>query len=152
MKTESLEDFLRKKKEKNESELKAVDWEKRRAKWLSSVDQLYEKVRQWLRKPMGEGVIKVTFSDEVISEEHLGSYPVKKMRLTVGSEQVTFHPQGTLIVGACGRVDMVGDEGSVMLVLLDWKQWNIAVRTPKIKYWPLTKESFSEALKQVMRK
>ena len=73
------------------------------------------------------------------------------MKLWVGTEQVIFDPKGTILIGSYGRVDMTGDDGAVMLMLFEWAEWEFAIRTPSLRRWPLTEESFSDALKQVMR-
>jgi hypothetical protein len=66
---------------------------------------------------------------------------------------------GMNVIGAAGRVDMVGEEGIIMLVLLKQEnqeneeyQWHIVIRTTPNQYFPLVKESFTDALAQVMRK
>jgi len=150
MKKESLEEFLIKKKAKNETQLKAMNWDKRKQKWLQSIDTLYKQVEEWLSNLKKKGVVKISYKEEMIFEEHIGQYNIKKMYLDVGSERVTLSPKGTFVVGAYGRVDLIGDEGSIMIVMLKWGEWFIASRTPAVKYWPLTKGSFSDALKQVM--
>jgi hypothetical protein len=88
--------------------------------------------------------------------------------MTVGAECVTLKPKGMVLVNSWGRVDMTGDDGSIMFILIEKEdktgdakvqikkmpklQWHIAVRTPYVKYWQLTKDSFTDALKQVMQK
>jgi len=85
------------------------------------------------------------------------------MTITVGTEYVSLKPKGIVLVNSWGRVDMMGDDGSVMFILIEKEddvkvtdmsklQWHIAVRTPAVKYWQLTKDSFTDALKQVMQK
>jgi hypothetical protein len=153
MSDETLEKFLEKKKTSADKQLKSVNWEERKRKWLNSLDELYAQIAdEWLSEVRKKKILKATQHSETITEEYLGSYRVKKLQLVVGNEKVTFSPKGTTIVGGVGRVDMVGEDGTVMLVMAEWGKWSIAVRTPKIKYWPLTKESFSDALRQVMRK
>jgi hypothetical protein len=85
------------------------------------------------------------------------------MTITVGAEEVSLKPKGIVLVNSWGRVDMMGDDGSIMLILIETEkdsqvttqptlQWHIAIRTPEVKYWQLTKDSFTDALKQVMQK
>lgn len=73
------------------------------------------------------------------------------MKLWVGTEQVTFDPKGTVLIGSYGRVDMTGYDGTVMLMLFEWDEWEFAIRTPGLRRWPLTEEFFSDTLKEVMR-
>lgn len=147
----NLEEFFTQKKLKHEDQIKKVDWEARREKWIAALNQLYEMIEKWLQSSVRKGLIRIDYDAKMISEDNIGTYTVKKMKLWVGTEQVVFDPKGTILIGSYGRVDMTGDEGDIMIVLIEWDQWELAVRTPRMKHWPFTEDSFSDALKQVMR-
>lgn len=147
----NLEEFFTQKKLKHEDQIKKVDWEARREKWIAALNQLYEMIEKWLQSSVRKGLIRIDYDAKMISEDNIGTYTVKKMKLWVGTEQVVFDPKGTILIGSYGRVDMTGDEGDITIVLIEWDQWELAVRTPMMKHWPLTEDSFSDALKQVMR-
>ncbi len=157
LENESLEIFLRRKNEESESKRKAIDWEGRKQQWLTWVDQLYGEINDWLNPLKRDGIVKINYENTALSEDYVGSYPVKNMTMKVGAESVSLKPKGMVLVNSCGRVDMMGDDGSIMLILIEGTeksklQWHIAVRTPNVKYWQLTKDSFTDALKQVMQK
>ena len=146
-----LEEFFERKIEKHRETAGAVDWSARKEKWLAALSRLYESIETWLRPSVRRGLVEVRFVPKVVNEENIGRYTLEQMKLRVGGEQVVLDPKGTIVIGARGRVDMIGDEGSVMLMLFEWEEWEFAVRTPALKRWPFTEESFSDALKEVMR-
>ncbi len=161
LENESLEIFLLRKNEESESKRKAIDWEGRKQQWLAWVDKLYGEINGWLNPLKRDGIVKVNYENTTLKEDYIGSYRVKNMTITVGAEYVSLKPKGIVLVNSWGRVDMMGDDGSIMLILIETDaqvtnrpklQWHIAVRTPEMKYWQLTKDSFTDALKQVMQK
>jgi hypothetical protein len=157
LENESLEIFLRRKNEEGESKRKAIDWESRKQQWLVWLDKLYGEINDWLNPLKRDGIVKINYENTMLSEDYIGSYPVKNMTMKVGTECVFLKPKGMVLVNSWGRVDMMGDDGSVMFILTEKEatsklQWHIAVRTPNVKYWQLTKDSFTDALKQVMQK
>ena len=147
----NLEEFFRQKKSRYDDQARKVDWEGRKDNWIIALDQLYKMISRWVQASIQNDLIKIVYEDKIIIEENIGTYTIRRMKLCVGTEQVVFDPKGTILVGSYGRVDMSGDEATIMIVLLEWNQWELAVRTPKIHHWPLTEDSFADALKQVMR-
>ena len=161
LENESLEIFLRRKNKESESKRKAIDWENRKQQWLTWVDKLYGEINDWLNPLKHEGIIKINYENTTLKEDYLDSYPIKNMTITIGVEEVSLKPKGIVLVNSWGRVDMMGDDGTIMLILIETEddsqgipklQWHIAIRTPEMKYWQLTKDSFTDALKQVMQK
>ncbi len=154
--TLSLTDFFRKKKSESESKGNHIDWESKKQIWLNSIDKLYENINHWLAPSIEEKLIEVNYEKTELSEDYIDSYSVNNMTLSVGFEQVFFKPKSMIIMGSAGRVDMIGENGTVWLLLLEKPKneftWHIAIRTVRKKYWPLTDESFADALKWVMQK
>ncbi|MCP3685710.1 MAG: hypothetical protein GY861_23940, partial [bacterium] len=167
MKNESLEEFLRRKDEISKSKKQETDWETKKSLWLHKVEDLYGEINDWLA-PLSE-IVAIKHKKITLTEQYVGSYPVDILELVAGEEHVLLKPMGILVVGSFGRVDMIGDNGMLMLLLVDEHapaydddireddkhrvllKWHFAVRTPERKVWPLTKESFTDALKQVMQ-
>ncbi len=148
---ETLETFLKREKEERETRGREVDWEDRKHNWLAAVNALYNTIYSWLQKSIKDQVIEVYYDDMHIVEEHIGDYTVKKMVIRLGPDKIRLEPAGTLIVGSNGRIDLIGTKASIMLLLLKDK-WQIAIRGGRggIDYLPLTKESFTDALKQII--
>lgn len=148
---ETLETFLKREKEKRQAREREVDWEDRKYNWLDAVHTLYETINRWLQKSIKDQVVEVYYDDMQIVEEYIGDYTVKKMVIRLGPDKIRLEPVGTLIVGSSGRIDMIGTRASLMLVLMKDK-WHIAIRGGRggVDYFPLTKESFTDALRRIL--
>jgi hypothetical protein len=154
--TLSLKDFFRVKKTESELTRKNIDWEAKKEIWLSSIDKLYHDISRWLTPSLEENLVEIKYEKTLISEDNMNAYSLNNMTIQVGFERVLLKPKGMMIMGALGRVDMIGENGTVWLLLLNEPseqdfEWYLAVRTVRQKYWPLTEESFADALKQVMQ-
>lgn len=114
---ETLESFLREKKRKDDQLKQAVDWEKRKTWWLSKINDLYKEVKEWLGPLTSEGIVNINDYTVDIHEERLGAYTAPYLDINVGSEVVKLMPIGTIIIAALGRVDLIGEEGSVKIAL-----------------------------------
>jgi len=147
MKTnESLVDFVREKAEKPE---RGPDWDARRVKWQREIADLYRMIRGWLKPLESDKTIRVEEAIVTLREDYLGAYEVPEMSILIGSQKVTFHPKGTLIVGAQGRVDVSGDT-SVRTLVVNQRKWAIVGRTDRVRLVPFTGESFRGLLEEVM--
>jgi len=147
-----LAEFFREKKTKAERESAGVDWDQQRQEWLAALQDLYQQVQQFLEQPIREGSARVENRQINITEAHLGEYATTELLLVVGDERVRFVPKGRNVLGAAGRVDVLGEAGEAMFVLEPGRQW-LVVRSkyPHLQLVPLTPESFEEALRAVMR-
>lgn len=113
---ETLENFLREKKRKDDQLKQAVDWETRKTWWLGKINHLYNDVKEWLAPLVPEALYIEEDTIEVY-EERLGSYEAPKLKINLYTEVVKLIPIGTIIIGGLGRVDLIGDEASVMIIL-----------------------------------
>ena len=149
----SLEDFFRLKKAESESKGKKIDWENKKQIWFTSLQKLYNTVNIWLKSSIKQGLVEIRVENHELIEDYIGSYSVEEMTIKVGFDRVFLKPKGMIVVNAAGRVDLIGEHGNIMLLLLEKNQefqWHITVRTDHQKPWPLTQESFADALKWVM--
>lgn len=146
----ALAQFLREKKQKADEEGSNVDWQQRRAQWLQSVRRLYGTIEEWLGDLKADGTVGISYRTIAMSEDQVGAYEADCMCIQVGQDRIVLEPLGTVIVGANGRVDVKGSNGDVTLLEPDWDDWQIAVRTPRLSYLPLTEESFADVLEQIM--
>jgi len=150
---EQLQEFFREKVKKSDSA--GIDWNARKKEWQKSLRELYHTIETFLdvKKGTKENLFKIGFQDKRLVEEHLGVYLVKELVLDVGDERVIFSPKGRNIVGAAGRVDLIGEMGVKTLVVQPDGRWGIiASRTPTLKVVPLDEDSLLAALKEVMRR
>lgn len=128
------------------------DWEKKREEWIGAIEELYRLVAGFLEGPREKGAVTIGFQTKSITEELLGTYPVREMVLRVGEEAVVFSPKGRNIVGASGRVDLRGEMGEATLILQPGPRWALlAQRVPSVKLVPLDENSLLRALTDVMR-
>jgi hypothetical protein len=131
-----------------------INWEKKKAEWIKSIHFLYDMVtKDFLGDLLKDGSVHAAQSEIDICEEFLGQYRVPKLILQVGDERVEFLPKGRNIVGAAGRVDLIGEMGQYTLVVQPKDRWGIVLsRVPTLKVSPLTEETLFEALKGIMRR
>ena len=96
-----------------------ADWNRQRAEWLECVSELYASVKGFLKSYIDSGRLSVTESKKSIREDCIGTYDAPTMTIQMGSRgAIRFDPIGALIAAASGRVDMIGPNGSAMLVLV----------------------------------
>lgn len=124
----TISEFLadRKKNEPKKTE-KKVDWDKRKTRWLKSIDNLYNTVDSIILNNFQKAGFKVTSKKEKVRifEEYIGAYNVDNYYVTADNIEIKFFPVGTIIIGAFGRVNMVLPNETVKLVLQDWNDWRI---------------------------
>ena len=150
MANEALKEFFRQKKSKSGED---VDWQARKEAWVQAIEKLYKKIKEdYLAGPISEDLVKIRYRQRMVVEEYIDPYPVNELVVLVGDEMVSFLPKGMNIVGASGRIDLVGDMGEKTIVLQPEEGWGIVeARTPTLKIVPLDEDSLLTALKEVMR-
>lgn len=106
---------------------KEIDWGKKKDNWLEKLNKLYEDIESWLND-LEQDVVSIEYVDKDINEEYIGMYTAKKMTLRIADEQVVLDPVGTLLIGAAGRVDMIGKNGKVKFVLVPASSKGIQIK------------------------
>jgi hypothetical protein len=114
----NFDDFVRR-QQQSSVETETIDWDKQRKEWLRYLDELYSTIESFLREYTSAGQIKIGYQDITLDEENLGSYSARKMILRIGRQEVFFLPVGTLLIGAKGRVDMIGPGAKAQMLLVD---------------------------------
>ena len=121
MPTKTFDDFV--KRRLNEAQTigssKDVDWDKTREEWIRSLNGLYSKMEKYLKKYTEADQIQVAREKIQISEEYLGNYEAEKLTIQIGIDKVVAKPIGRMMIGAAGRVDLIGARGMLRIVLLD---------------------------------
>jgi len=147
----SLEDKARKLAQQKKDEL-PVDWTAERDWWLERLRQLFAQIAEWLRPLIDEGVVATKLVPKRLSEEHIGVYAAEAMVLDFSGEGIVLDPQGTVIVGARGRVDAYrrGAAAQPTMLILSgpkatptWEIW--PSRDPRQRQ-PLNEASFKSLL------
>ena len=144
-----LHAFLRQKAASTTGTETEVDWEARKDKWLSHIAHLYKMIHKWIAPLKSDGTVRSQMSPLSLEEDYIGPYQVDVLALSIGKQCVEFHPKGTLIVGADGRVDVRGQR-AVRTLVLKADQWFIVERSPRLKTLPFNEDSFQDLLREVM--
>lgn len=173
-----LEKFLNSKEDAKE-QVKNFDWEAEKQEWLNELENLYNMIENWLKPLEEKNKVKFEYKEISLIEENIGAYKAKELILHLLDQKVTLEPVGTLIIGAKGRINMIGAQGSIMILLvrknatgprvkitingignetkveeeqpkIEWA-WKLATTPPKIQYHQLNEDSFSDALMAIVK-
>ena len=151
MAANKLREFFREKKTK--AGPGKINWQARKDAWIAAVQELYGTIQHYLKAAAKDRTVEFSFQNKEIAEDYIGQYTVQELVLRVGDEKVIFSPKGTNVVGAAGRVDLLGDMGEVTIVRQEGDRWGVvASRTPTLKVIELNEESLLTALESVMRR
>jgi len=161
------------------AEAERADWAKERDDWLGRLKELYDQTESFLAEYIKTGEIKLSYRDIELNEENIGSYRARQMILKIGRQEITMTPVGTLLIGAKGRVDVVGPAGRTRFVLVNSEAsgptmkvivsiggkpeapaaqapsneikwaWKISTSPPTIQYIELTQESLHQVLMEI---
>ena len=156
-----------------------IDWDAIREQWLADLRDLYTQLTGFLKEYIDSGKISVSHEPKTLTEGDLGTYPVDKLVLSIGRQRVTLDPQGTMLIGSKGRVDVHGASGDALLLLVGEDvrssrdlhkvslnfngkvpepsqtqpnrtwKWKIATRTPNLSFTELDASSFYRLLMEV---
>ena len=136
---------------KKEIEKTSQSEKNRIGRWRLALGELSIKIRRWLDEPIKKSLVEVTSYEKTLHEERLGAYKVKGLIVSLGGRRVTFDPVGTYVVGAFGRVDMVGPVAKFMLVReKDDGHWSLTNPNDPRQLEPLTKEVFERILLEAL--
>jgi hypothetical protein len=105
-----LAELIQRQKEKAETSVHHIGhWRKRRDKWLSELNLVLTRIKGWL---LAGGLTATDFElfEVDLNEETLGRYQATGLHVRVGAALVTFRPVGSVLIGACGRIDVTSDQ------------------------------------------
>jgi hypothetical protein len=150
---DQLVDFLRAKKQQDTNQ--QIDWDAKREAWVRSVENLYARIEDILREAIDSRDVAVRRIDTQVTENFIGTYSIPVLEITIGKERVEFQPKGVTIIGASGRVDLLGERDRVTLLRDEEEDANsgwtvILQRVPRLQTAPFGRESLRYALERVM--
>lgn len=147
----NLEEIFQK-KQKQSASSSEIDWDDRRNSYLAAVESLYRQIEAILAEPIAQKTVTLQRRAKELSENYIGTYKVDDLVLLIGDEQIRFSPRGRNIVGACGRVDVLGERGEEVLIVEPDSRWCfVQTRQPVLKVVPFDDSSLAEVLNRVMR-
>jgi hypothetical protein len=148
--SDELKDFLLSRQQR--AAVNENGWKERRREWKAAVKRLYQRVTdELLAESIAQGLVTVSRVEKEITEEFLGTYRVPELVLDINRETVRFSPKGRNIIGAKGRVDLVGELDTMTLVLETAGDWNIVLSRLPRRAVALDGKTLAEALRRVMR-
>ena len=148
---QNLTDFFQKKQKQSEASA-GIDWDDRRNKYLANVKNLYDQIETMLAEPIEQKSVTLQRRPKPLTENYIGTYSVDDLILVIAKEQVRFSPRGRNIVGAAGRVDVVGERGEVALIVQPDSRWGfVQTRQPKLCIVTFDESTLAEILRLVMR-
>lgn len=148
---------------KNDAE-NVVDWNEMKRWWVGMVDDLFSQIDAWLRPLILSGSVKSIRKSVQLTEQDLGRYDIASLELLLASRKLTLEPVGTMLIGAFGRIEVSGPNGTAVLLLLNTDNkvppndkrahvaWFIAhpaqslrsLPKTRLERRPLTQESFQQ--------
>ncbi len=145
---ESFTEFLQKKKEENSA---PIDWQGRKNNWLNSIEKLYTDIRKWLKPFEEQGFLKIMDNKEIeLNEEYIGKYKTKRLDIYLGNDIISLRPKGTFLLGACGRIDMRGTKGEILIVQNDWNIWKFVQPNSRLETWDVNAESLKKIIQELV--
>jgi hypothetical protein len=144
---DSFESFLEKKKQAE----KPVDWTNRKDAWLKSVGDFYNDINLWLKPFINRSLISIRSKEISVYEQYIGTYNLNQLDIIIGEDIVSLIPRGTLILGSCGRIDMKGPKGDVLIVEPKWDDWKFVKKFQnKRELMDINAESFQLAIQDIV--
>ena len=171
---DTLLEYINKKSDQHRGE--KFDVEKEKKEWLNELKKLFEKIESFLSE-IGTEKIEYEMNDISLNEEFFHSYQVQKMDLIISDVQVSIKPIARFVIGAAGRVDIIGPNATAKLVLVSEgakepemkvnenipndamerekrlakkRNWKIVSTKPKIHYVELNVDTFSDVLLEII--
>lgn len=86
--------------------------------WLEQLANLHSLVENSLKEYIESGDISIKKYPVILQEEQTGAYQADQLDINIGRQIVRLEPLGTFLIGARGRVDMIGPKGTVRLVIV----------------------------------
>ena len=143
---------LLERKQKQAKTGEEIDWDDRRNKYLAAMKELYGRIEADFAEPIAQKAVTLHRRPKELTENYIGTYWVDDLILVIGEEQVRFSPRGRNIVGAAGRVDVVGERGEATLILQQDSTWEfVQTRLPTLRTVPFDDSTLAEVLQLVMR-
>ena len=92
-----------------------------RDEWLRNLTALYKQIEAALEKYVIEKQVSINYRPFTLVEESIGEYSANKMIVKFVQREIVFEPVGTMLIGAKGRVDVIGPFGKTPIMLLNSK-------------------------------
>lgn len=147
-KTKAFENFLKQKSNLD----KPTNLIRKRNLWVKKVDNLYAEIQKWFKK-YNENMTFVV-SEMELREDFLGTYKINYLIIKIGKSIIYLRPKAMNIIGAKGRIDMEGPNGSIMLLINGKGEWEFMRKKSINPSWTIipfevNKESMMEIIEEI---
>ncbi len=148
---QELNELIKKKKRQADAG-QEINWDDRRDGYLAAVSDLYDRIETILAEPIANKAVKIERRTKNLTENYIGTYAIDDLVLQIGGEQVRFSPTGRNIVGSSGRVDVVGEQDTAVLIVQTDGRWSlVATRHPTLRMVDFNESTLAQTLQRVMR-
>lgn len=124
-----------------------ADAKQLRQEWLAQVRAFYKQIQGYLQDYPD---VHIQLEDAIVQEEGRASYSLEQMKLTLFEHSVSLVPIGADIIGAKGRIDMIGAYDTIMFLLLEADNeavlWKVFKPSSDLHQHVVTDEVFARAL------
>ena len=145
-----FDDFLQQLTQKK-SNIKKIDWEAEKKYWLEYIEQFYKMVEGYLNDYVTTGKITLEYKKKYITEENIGTYETKELKIIINDNIATFTPIGTLLIGTKGRIDLSSKHGIVRFILADKDSFGPKIEV-NVFYTDEERKIFEEKQKTLQKK
>lgn len=118
-----------------------------RNEWLGAIGNLFSSIENWIGDTEG---VDTSREQNHIEEEQLGLYEIDNLLLKVGDQTVRVRPKGRFIIGAQGRVDIIGEKGMASIIRRD-NEWQRIIREHELRFESFDESVFANILSEVMK-
>lgn len=145
-----LKELLRQKKQESERAAAGVDWEARKAERIAAISALFDDIVRWIKPSADEMLVGISREPCELHDERMGTYQSEKLILEIGYERLEFLPVGERVAGASARVDASCGPYQLTMIHLPGQGWKFLMRGAVVTTIPVTEESFTDALKELL--
>ncbi len=139
----------------------AVNWDEIRDRWIQQVRELFDQIEVWLSPLIVGGTVQVSRPPRILMEEDLGTYTVQSLLLQLASRKLVLEPIGTMLIGAFGRIEATGPNGTAVLLLLNtdktlppqdrWQSVSWFISYPSSQFLPRPRPIGGQSLPPISR-
>lgn len=116
--SDKFDDFVKTYVEPAKASDGGLSLEQEKKIWLEKITEFYTLVQEALADYIKNESISFKTTKKTIFEDLLGNYEVDSATISVGRQIVKLEPAGTFLVGARGRIDMLGPKGTTRFVIV----------------------------------
>jgi hypothetical protein len=96
-----------------------LDWSARLKEWQSDTDDFFKMIERYLGEYLKDKKVSIKYATKTFTEPGIPDHEAKTACLKVGPTKITIGPVGLNVIGAKGRIDMVGPRGTARFLLMD---------------------------------